>query len=348
MSKRVDEQHSGKGQRRSECCDKGAWGDPRRPTWIEALQDDVFATADMTAGADTEVKAVNGRDKDPVQNGGLVEMKEGLGGARQRADGVTSGDPSAKDFTASGMLNIDNYIYDGNGTDNEEGSPLTTRGGAVVTGPAGRKAAEGTVQGVKGEMMRWCGGCNIAKARSAFSKQQWLKADGWTRETGRQCQNCLKAGGGHNEREDVSGNGVTTAVRRPGLRKRTQHTQMTEDTCELRSLEQVLCPSSCRCSNAIPAAAHAKHGEPGGAENKVVVVNGEGVSESMLGVVATGVIEEGEIMTCFGSSATVQDGKEGQELVQIMSQLSEETGGGCQYTCSHNLCGQGFSASKYG
>ena len=139
MSKRVDEQHSGKGQRRSECCDKGAWGDPRRPTWIEALQDDVFATADMTAGADTEVKAVNGRDKDPVQNGGLVEMKEGLGGARQRADGVTSGDPSAKDFTASGMLNIDNYIYDGNGTDNEEGSPLTTRGGAVVTGPAGRQ-----------------------------------------------------------------------------------------------------------------------------------------------------------------------------------------------------------------
>ena len=66
----------------------------------------------------------------------------------------------------------------------------------------------------------------------------------------------------------------------------------------------------------------------------------------MLGVVATGVIEEGEIMTCFGSSATVQDGKEGQELVKIMSQLSEETGGGCQYTCSHNLCGQGFSASK--
>ena len=346
MSKRVEEQHSGKGQRRSECCNKGACGDPRRPTWIEALQDDVFATADMTAGANTEVKAVNGRDKDPVQNGGLVEMEEGLGGARQRADGVTSGDPSAKDFTASGMLNIDNYIYDGNGTDHVEGSPLTTRSGTVVAGPAGRKAAEGTVQGVEVEVMRLCGGCNIAKARSAFSKQQWLRADGWTRETARQCQNCLRAGGGHNEREDVSGNGVTTAARRQGLRKRTQSTQMTEDTCELRSLEQVLCPSSCRCSNAIPAAAHAKHGEPGGAESKVVVVNGEGVSESMLGVVATGVIEEGEIMTCFGSSATVQDGKEGQELVKIMSQLSEETGGGCQYTCSHNLCGQGFSASK--
>ena len=72
---------------------------------------------------------------------------------------------------------------------------------------------------------------------------------------------------------------------------------MTEDTCELRSLEQVLCPSGCRCSNAIPVAANTKHGEPSGAESKVLVVNGEGVSESMLGVVATGVIEEGEIMT---------------------------------------------------
>ena len=147
MSKRVEEQHSDKGRRR-ECCSKGACGDPHRPTWMEALQDDVFATADMTAGANTEVKAVNGRDKDPVQNGGMVEMKEVLGGARQRADGVTSGDPSAKDFTASGMLNIDNFIYDGNGTDNVEGSPLTTRGGVVETGPAGRKAAEGTVRGV--------------------------------------------------------------------------------------------------------------------------------------------------------------------------------------------------------
>ena len=100
MSKRVEEQHSGKGQRRRECCSKGACGDPHRPTWIEALQDDVFATADMTAGANTEVKAVNGRDKDPVQNGGMVEMQEGLGGARQRTDWQRGGRDSGSGLRA--------------------------------------------------------------------------------------------------------------------------------------------------------------------------------------------------------------------------------------------------------
>jgi len=108
----------------------------------------------MTAGANTEVEAVNARDKGPVQNGGMEEMMDGLGEVRQRTDGVTSGDPSAKDFTASGMLNIDNFIYDGNGTNNVEGSPPTTRGDAVVTGPAGSKAAEGTVQGEEVRAMR--------------------------------------------------------------------------------------------------------------------------------------------------------------------------------------------------
>ena len=76
------------------------------------------------------------------------------------------------------------------------------------------------------------------------------------------------------------------------------------------------------------------------------MVGGEGVSGSMLGVVATDAIAEGEIITCFGSSATVMDGGEGRELPRIMAQLSEQPEGGCQYTCSHNLGGEGFAAMR--
>ena len=52
------------------------------------------------------------------------------------------------------------------------------------------------------------------------------------------------------------------------------------------------------------------------------------------------------LITCFGSSATVQDGSVGQELASLMHHLSKQPGGGCQYTCGHNLDGEGFSATK--
>ena len=35
-----------------------------------------------------------------------------------------------------------------------------------------------------------------------------------------------------------------------------------------------------------------------------------------------------------------------QELASLMHHLSKQPGGGCQYTCSHNLDGKGFSATK--
>ena len=94
----------------------------------------------------------------------------------------------------------------------------------------------------------------------------------------------------------------------------------------MRSLEQILCPDGCRCGNALPGLQGVRGRKAQAQKSKVCIVNGEGVGESMFGVVATEVIKEGEIITCFGSSATVQDGSVGQELASLMHHLSKQPG----------------------
>ena len=54
-------------------------------------------------------------------------------------------------------------------------------------------------------------------------------------------------------------------------------------------------------------------------------------------------IAQGEIITCFGNSATVVEGSEGQELVRTMSNLAERGKDLCQYTFTGTLGGEGVS-----
>ena len=283
------------------------------------LQDDVSTTADVLAGVDTEEQTNANQNEGSVQRGMQEEEQE---------------------------VNIDNFMYNRTGTNTmEEGSPAAKMDGEGSDSRGGR--AVGKEMWDEGmEERRLCFGCNVQKGRSAFSTLQWQKADGWTRETARRCQSCLSTGAGGSALRDTTGDAPRSAAGSRSLRKRVQRAQMAEDTCEMRSLEQVLCPSSCRCRNALPREAGTRCREAQTAASRACVVGGEGVSGSMLGVVATDAIAEGEIITCFGSSATVMDGGEGRELTRIMAQLSEQPEGGCQYTCSHNLGGEGFAAMR--
>ena len=78
---------------------------------------------------------------------------------------------------------------------------------------------------------------------------------------------------------------------------------MAEDPCAMRSLEQILCPDGCRCGNALPGLQGVRGRKAQAQKSKVCIVNGEGVGESMLGVVATEVIKTGR-QIIPGSSLT--------------------------------------------
>jgi hypothetical protein len=175
---------------------------------------------------------------------------------------------------------------------------------------------------------RLCGGYHKPKGQEEFGAHEWQKADAWSREVARQCQECaltraqLPAGG------DVQ-------VRRASKRAAAWRAQRGEQEdssgeCEGRQLEQVLCPRGCKYGNALAAS---------GSPEVVQVVRGGGVELAAKGVMAVENIAQGAIITCFCYSASVRAGPAGDKLQSFMNTLEEGESEWCQYTCAHNLQG---------
>ena len=83
MSKRPKEQHSARVSK-DECCGGRTCKGSLRSDWMEALRDDVFTTADSTAGVDTEWKVAGGQGGGPMGGRMETEEQEVLGGAQHQ------------------------------------------------------------------------------------------------------------------------------------------------------------------------------------------------------------------------------------------------------------------------
>ena len=93
----------------------------------------------------------------------------------------------------------------------------------------------------------------------------------------------------------------------------------------MSKLDQVLCVAGCVCGNALPANTGGAGGRP---VEKARAVKGEGLQGAAQGVWSTDVIEEGEIITCFGEAATVKGTREVQDLMKALTALRAAEGGG--------------------
>ena len=137
---------------------------------------------------------------------------------------------------------------------------------------------------------RLCGGCHKAKRREEFETQEWQKADAWSQEAARQCQECAltsaqsPAGG--------EGQGRRTSKRTAASRGQSKEQEDVSGECDGRQLDQVLCPKGCKCGNSLAAS---------GRPEIVQVVQGGGGELAAKGVMAIAHIAQGEIITCLGT-----------------------------------------------
>jgi hypothetical protein len=153
-----------------------------------------------------------------------------------------------------------------------------------------------------------CGGRHKPKGQEEFGAHEWQKTDAWSREADRQCQECALT-----RTQPPAGGDVQ--VRRASKRAASWRAQRGEQEdssgeCERRQLEQVLCPRGCKCGNELAAS---------GSPEVVQVVRGGGVELAAKGVMAIENIAQGEIITCFGNSASVRVGPAGDELQSLMN-----------------------------
>lgn len=119
----------------------------------------------------------------------------------------------------------------------------------------GRRNKQGekqaAVQQAEDPECRLCGGCHKAKSREEFAAHEWQKADAWSREAARQCQECVLTSAQSPEKGERQGR--RTSKRAAASRGQREEQEDGSEECNGRQLDQVLCPRGCKCGNALPA-----------------------------------------------------------------------------------------------
>jgi hypothetical protein len=308
--------------RQGRCCAGSRCSRAAQKSYVDLLQGDAFLTPGEKIGGEAE------GEQGPKTN---VQLGVGTGNTAQHTNMHTQeGEHCGADRNihqvAGAKLTtaLSNLINQGGlkGATLEAGK---ADGGGKKQAVGGKRAE---AQQKEESEQRLCGGCYKPKGREEFEAHEWQKADAWSREAARQCQECAltsaqpPAGG--------EGQGRRTSKRPATWRGQGKEQEDFSGECEGRQLDQVLCPKGCTCGNALAAS---------GSPEVLQVVQGGGGELAAKGVMAIAHIAQGAIITCFGNSAFVRAGPAGDELQSLMNELEEGESERCQYTCAHNLQG---------